>query len=214
VTIGLEKSSKCIPCTPPYFKLLGNPYIYNLVSDVVFNQMKRLALITVPLLLAGIYFSMYKSERFEGSCVCYGAKLNNKCIGIQTTCYKLSPTLPPTKGSKKESMPKINLDGTILKIGDVFNFSPEDDCVADMKARLINIYNDGIFIEIFESQGADGNFYKKKELVQKTIKNRTCISAPPLCTDSLYEFCFTVDNNTNPAQYLYEIKGKSTMPHF
>lgn len=175
--------------------------------------MKGLALITVPLIITGIYFSIYKFELFDGSCACYDAKFNNKCVDIRTACYKLGSTLTPTKDGKEKSMPKINFNGTILKTGDVFNFSPEDECVADMKARLINIYEKGIFIEIFESQEMDGNFYKEKEPIQETIKNGTCISAAPLCTDSLYELCFTADSKTNPVHYQYKIKGESTMPN-
>jgi hypothetical protein len=107
---------------------------------------------------------------------------------------------------------RANFNGKVLNLVDNFYFEPEEQCMGDLKARLVYVYDNAIVIDIMEEEGMAGNFSKVSPPKRVTIKDGTCIQAPQKCLDSYFRYCFTADQETNPPTYTYEVRGESTMP--
>jgi len=106
---------------------------------------------------------------------------------------------------------KIVFNGDEIDVNEEFNFNPENNCVADIKAVLTAVNEDSITLKILEEQRLNRNFYPSdKGVIQ--IQDKTCILAYPLCMDVAYSYCFDVDISNITPSYTYELESKSTMP--
>jgi hypothetical protein len=174
--------------------------------------MKKVFLLAASILFVGCLLSVFITFRFGKKCTCYGKEIDGKCVGVKTTCLGLAPNIPLEGFQQNNEVLKIQFNGTTLETGDTFNFNPSEHCLGDLKARLTNIYDNAISVDILEEQGLNGNYYETKPHRTITIKDGDCVIGNPLCMDVVYKYCFSIESSTKPTKYSYDIKGESTMP--
>ena len=176
--------------------------------------MRRVLISLLAFLFLAIIFyiiSVVSILKFGKLCTCYGIEYDYKCWGVHTPCFGLVGDIVPPKLIKSGPI-RADINGKVLDVVDNFYFEPEEQCMGDLKARLVYVYDNSIVIDIMEEEGFDGSFTKVSPPKRVTIKDGTCIQAPQKCLDAYFRYCFSADQKTDPPTYTYEIRGESTMP--
>lgn len=174
--------------------------------------MKKIILLLISVLIL-FYSTYYLIGIYGKDCTCYGIEVGESCIGIKSACYGLpfNQLLVPKK-TNINNPNSIRFNDQVIVVGDTFNFKPTEQCIGDIKSKLISINEESITIEVQSEQKLDQKYYDVNPFREVVIKNGDCISSEPLCTDVYYSYCFTSDSSVFPPKYTYEIKGESTLP--
>jgi len=107
---------------------------------------------------------------------------------------------------------EIIFNGTRLKEGDIFNFSPKDRCVSDIQVKLLKISNNSILLRKLQEQGMNLEYYPVEETETLEIEHNTCIQAVPLCLDVGYQYCFTIQKSQGTLEYSLTTPSESLFP--
>ncbi len=122
----------------------------------------------------------------------------------ETTSLTTSLTIPVVN--------EIIFNGTRLKEGDVFNFSPNGNCILDTQVKLLTVKDKSIVVQKLQKQGMNLKYYPVDDNATLEIENNTCIEAPSSCLDVGYKYCFTTQKSQGTTEYLMTTPSESLFP--
>lgn len=91
---------------------------------MIIPKIIKISGLLIILFLIIIYASIFIAYWYGAKCHCYGFKTNNKCLGINTICAGLAPTLDPTIDNDISEDCNSQKDGDLLSI----NFAECKSC--------------------------------------------------------------------------------------
>lgn len=107
----------------------------------------------------------------------------------------------------------IMFKGQKVSEGEVFNFAPSDNCVADEKVKLVKIDVNAITIIRSERKGDNNRkWFLIADAKQENLTDNSCLVAYPVCMDVGYQYCFEIKRVSNILYLDYSLKSESTMP--
>ncbi|MFO0703951.1 MAG: hypothetical protein U0525_04480 [Patescibacteria group bacterium] len=158
--------------------------------------------------------------KMVGSLIKISLEYGPEIFEIDTSSHslKILATPTPTKSTvmvtEVETFNKnyINFMNKKIKIRDDFNFAPTDSCVEDISAKLENISDNSITLQVKEKKWVDELNTSIDQIEKYELKNQDCIIARPICMDVGYKYCFNIKEEDGVKDVTYELKSESTMP--